>query len=164
MSNPKGKIASWMRTYFQEGMWNALNVTIGDTPIENTLFVAIEAWLYCHQMTMIMRRCGGQYGPPKQVFDKYPKVVFLFEPQAQIENYRVDFAFYQRGEQGVRTLIVECDGHDFHERTKEQAIADRSRDRRLQELGYTVYRFTGSEIYNDPIKCAEQLMAWVDEP
>jgi very-short-patch-repair endonuclease len=158
---PKDKIAGWMRSTFERWEWAVLRMTIGDTPIENTLYVAVEAWLCCHQLTPIMHRCGGQYGAPTQVFDKHPKAVFLFETQAQIENYRVDFAFYQRG---TKTLIVECDGHDFHERTKEQAIADRSRDRRLQELGYTVYRFTGSEIYNDPMKCAEQIMAWVDEP
>lgn len=165
MSAPKEKIAQWMQAQFNEAKWTVLGITIGDTPIENALFVAVEAWLFSHWRPCIMRRCGGQYGAPEQVFDKWPKTVFLFETQAQIENYRVDFAFYQRGEQGeVRTLIVECDGHDFHERTKEQAIADRSRDRRLQELGYTVYRFTGSEIYNDPMKCAEQIMSWVDEP
>jgi very-short-patch-repair endonuclease len=152
-----------MQAQFESEVWALLNMTIGDTPIENALFVAVEAWLYCHQMTDLFRRCGGNYGTPEQVFDKYPKAHLLYAPQAQIEAYRVDFAFYQREEMGgTRALIVECDGHDFHERTKEQALADRSRDRRLQELGYTVYRFTGSEIYTDPMKCAEQILRWAD--
>lgn len=51
------------------------------------------------------------------------------------------------------SLVVECDGHDFHEKTKEQAKRDKSRDRDLQAAGITVLRFTGSEIYNDINQC-----------
>lgn len=75
------------------------------------------------------------------------------EPQATVENYRVDFLICAFG---VR-LVVECDGHSFHERTKEQAWADRRRDRRLQELGFLVFRFTGSEIHRSPLECAAQV-------
>ena len=59
-----------------------------------------------------------------------------------------------------RTVIAECDGHDFHERTKEQAARDRSRDRRASLSGFVVLRFTGSELWKDPLGCAEQVMAW----
>lgn len=47
--------------------------------------------------------------------------------------------------------IIECDGHDFHERTKEQAARDRDRDRPVQEMGWRIMRFTGSELYREPI-------------
>jgi very-short-patch-repair endonuclease len=60
-------------------------------------------------------------------------------------------------------IVVECDGHDFHERTKEQAARDRSRDRRLQAAGHHVLRFTGSEIYRDPMKCAEEVLDRANE-
>ena len=33
---------------------------------------------------------------------------------------------------------MECDGHDFHERTKEQASSDKKRDRSLQAAGFLV--------------------------
>jgi very-short-patch-repair endonuclease len=52
---------------------------------------------------------------------------------------------------------VECDGHDFHERTKEQAQRDKSRDRYLQANGWRVLRFTGSEIHRTPEKCADEI-------
>jgi very-short-patch-repair endonuclease len=55
-------------------------------------------------------------------------------------------------------LIVECDGHDFHEKTKEQVKKDKSRDRILQSVGYTVFHFTGSEIYNDCFGCTKQCL------
>lgn len=53
-------------------------------------------------------------------------------------------------------LVVECDGHDFHEKTKKQAAADKARDRALLTEGYTVLRFTGSEIWADADKCANE--------
>ena len=54
-------------------------------------------------------------------------------------------------------LLVEVDGHDFHERTKQQASYDRRRDRELTLEGFRVIRFTGSEVYNHPYECAEDI-------
>lgn len=50
-------------------------------------------------------------------------------------------------------IVVECDGHDFHERTKEQAARDRSRDRALTRSGIQFLRFTGREIYRSSYDC-----------
>lgn len=58
--------------------------------------------------------------------------------------------------------IVECDGHDFHERTKEQAQRDRARDRAFQAAGIPVFRFTGSEIYASPTKCAREVKRFLN--
>lgn len=55
-------------------------------------------------------------------------------------------------------LLVECDGHDYHDRTKEQASRDRERDRRLTSGGYTVFRFTGSDIHNRPAATAGEIL------
>lgn len=86
------------------------------------------------------------------------------ETQAPLLDWLVDFSFTVVSEDGVVSqLAVECDGHDFHERTKEQAARDRSRDRRLQSAGYEVYRFTGSEIYRSPLGCARQIFAWAEK-
>jgi len=60
-------------------------------------------------------------------------------------------------------LIVECDGHDYHERTKEQAKRDREKDRVLQSIGYPIFRFTGSEIYNDVFSCCKQCLKYLSE-
>jgi hypothetical protein len=54
-------------------------------------------------------------------------------------------------------LVVELDGHEFHERTKEQARRDRSRDRHLAALGFTVFRFTGSEVHRNPYRVADEV-------
>jgi very-short-patch-repair endonuclease len=73
--------------------------------------------------------------------------IFIF-PQEYIENYRVDFLI-KFPEHKERQIIIECDGHDFHEKTKEQARHDKERDRYFVSNGYEVYHYTGSEIYND---------------
>jgi very-short-patch-repair endonuclease len=58
-------------------------------------------------------------------------------------------------------LVVECDGHEFHERTKEQAAHDRSRDRAMLAAGYTVMRFTGTEIHADVLRCFNEIINFI---
>lgn len=50
------------------------------------------------------------------------------------------------------SMAIECDGHDFHEKTKHQAARDKKRDREIIATGLSVTRFAGSEIWADPIK------------
>ncbi len=67
-------------------------------------------------------------------------------------SYTLDFAIEGPGVK----VAVECDGHDYHERTKDQAAHDKSRDRWLTENGWRVLRFTGSEIHKDACRCAKE--------
>jgi very-short-patch-repair endonuclease len=83
---------------------------------------------------------------------------FALFPEFPIGKYRADFAFI--GYAG--RLALECDGHDFHERTKEQAAHDRKRDRWMLSQGWTVLRFTGSEIHKSPRGCAVETFAALD--
>jgi very-short-patch-repair endonuclease len=83
----------------------------------------------------------------------------LIAPQFEIDQYRVDFCILFQGPNAGECfhIIVECDRHDFHEKTKKQAMRDKKRDRHLQAYGFKVFRFTGSEIWNDPHLCAEEV-------
>lgn len=89
--------------------------------------------------------------------------------QHKIDKYIADFVFlyifYDTLSDQIEDIkvVVECDGHDFHEKTKEQAQHDKERDRRFIELGYIVLRFTGSEIYKDPFKCAAEPVNLIDK-
>lgn len=71
---------------------------------------------------------------------------------------RIDFVLTPYNGLGPWKLAIEADGHEFHERTKQQAAADRERDRRLVRCGYTIIRFTGSEIHADPCGCAHEII------
>ncbi len=86
-----------------------------------------------------------------------------FWPQTALGNYRVDFAvFLVTNEREIGRLVIECDGHDFHERTKVQARNDKSRDRYLVGDGFKVIRYAGSEIWRDPMRCAEEVLEIVE--
>lgn len=72
-------------------------------------------------------------------------------------TFRPDIQFRHAGAK----LAVELDGHDFHERTKEQAARDKGRDRLFQLHGWTVARFTGAEVYADAHRCVLTTMRMV---
>lgn len=102
--------------------------------------------------------------------------VLYIAPQCQVGNYTVDFLLkwkrvvlhssrqfiggqvreITQAQTRIVEVVVECDGHDFHERTAEQARRDRERDRNIQD-NYKILRFTGSEIWQDPVGCASQI-------
>lgn len=84
----------------------------------------------------------------------------LVFPQAHVDQYVVDFAILAsgRGEVSTVALGVECDGHDWHERTKQQASYDRARDRYLlSHRAMPIVRFTGSDIHRDANQCAVEV-------
>lgn len=78
-------------------------------------------------------------------------------PQAAIGRYRVDFLLSCHFWGRSQSFIVECDGHDYHERTKEQAAHDKARDRWFTSRGYKMLRFTGSEIWADATNCVAEI-------
>ena len=83
--------------------------------------------------------------------------------QTQTATYRADlFAFVTRSQLKPNPMrwgvtVIEVDGHEFHERTKEQAACDRRRDRDLVGEGMRVVRFTGSEVFGAPGACAKEI-------
>lgn len=84
--------------------------------------------------------------------------------QRKVGQYRIDFLLeYRITEPYIHNslLIVECDGHKFHEKTKQQAKKDKKRDRVLQSQGYVVFHFTGSEIFKKPLECAHQCINYL---
>lgn len=96
---------------------------------------------------------------------RYPLEGTGIFPQAQVGKYRADFLVVSKFacSPTVHHVVVECDGHDFHEKTKEQAARDKARDRDMATLGCHVLRFTGSEIYRDADRCAAQVSEFLHE-
>jgi very-short-patch-repair endonuclease len=82
----------------------------------------------------------------------------VIAPQHLIGRHTVDFGIvvhFVANEQ--IKIVVECDGHDFHEKTKEQAARDKSRQCDLEIAGWRVLRFTGSMIWRDHKWCADRV-------
>ena len=88
--------------------------------------------------------------------------VFIYQ-QAAVLNYRTDFLLGAMSSPDAKPhwVVVECDGHEFHERTPEQAEHDRARDRAMTAAGYHVFRFTGREIRRDARRCAREVMRYL---
>lgn len=85
--------------------------------------------------------------------------IIVVRPQVPVaEHYRADFLISYPFFGKQIAIIVETDGHEFHERTREQAARDRKRDRILQRAGYEVFRFTGSELRANARRCAGEVL------
>lgn len=116
-----------------------------ESPIERLLLMALDPVL-----NQRAARLGAEcIINPQQVFE------------TDRGEYRVDFhiAFISLPKAEhfkAADIVIECDGHDFHERTKQQAKNDKSRDRAIQAKGIPVLRFTGSEIWANPDACAKE--------
>lgn len=95
-------------------------------------------------------------------FNPYVDVVDV-EKQEEIQcgnkKYRADFlipVIYKNQEN--KCFVVECDGYEFHQKTKEQVEKDNIRMRTLQKEGYEVIRFSGTEVWHRPYKCAMEIL------
>jgi very-short-patch-repair endonuclease len=131
-------------------------------------FNDLTIWILNDEELPMYSSSGGGHGD----------MLLHVRPQLEIGHHRVDFAieltftetFHQlakmMGDEPPKylqehvsvKLAVECDGHAFHEKTPEQAKRDKSRDRDLLNNGFPVMRFTGAEIFADPLKCADQVV------
>lgn len=99
---------------------------------------------------------GWELMAPRRLFTD--DAMLRVKQQAPVGKYRADFLFSIKAESGeVKRLVVEVDGHNYHERTKEQAAHDKARDRWMTGAGHDVIRFTGSEVWANPFKCADEI-------
>lgn len=153
--------------------WLSSDERNGDTPIERLFYTALflavtdceQEWFTNVRIVPIEAFNTWKDGP-----DVDRQHIFVTR-QDHVAGWRSDFVVHvfadwsraeQPGPMGWNRLIVECDGHDFHERTKEQAARDRDRDRQAQLTGIEIFRFTGSELWRDPLGCADQVIAWAN--
>ncbi len=95
----------------------------------------------------------------------WPSWFLALLAQPDYGTYRADFSICTWVHEGQDyppfIVIVEVDGHDFHERTKEQAEYDKKRDRFMTGTGAQVFRFTGREISRDADACAYEVLEYV---
>lgn len=128
-----------------------------ESPIEKLLFWAILCELHWAGWGLSIGECAG-WAHLNHPVD--PNIACV-EPQAPIDRFHVDILVtLKEPHSDFKALLiaVECDGHEFHEKTKEQASHDKRRDRELQKSGLIVARFSGSDIWGDPFKCAREVI------
>ena len=100
-------------------------------------------------------------------FWKQIKITPQKEIETQNAKYRADFFIEclkseNPFDDSIYNLIVECDGHDFHKLTKKQVERDNERDYDLKKSGYDIIHFSGSQIYKNPWKCADEILIYLE--
>lgn len=126
-----------------EDFGSIFSVNRTESPIEKMLYIQMN-----HDILFLSHYDDMQIIPQQMIKrdDSYIRVDFLIKVKHSGEEINI---------------VVECDGHDFHEKTKEQAQKDKSRDRFLVSEGYYVFRFTGSEIYKNARIVSEEVSAFI---
>lgn len=129
-----------------------------ESPVEKMMLAAI--WCAAHDHVD-----DGVWIDDSEVTDSGAFENIIISPQHAIGEYRVDFLLTYLGydfdakphpKPLRRQLIVEVDGHDFHEKTKEQASRDKRRDRALQKAGFQVFRYSGADVWRDVMRHADE--------
>ena len=136
-----------------------------DSPIETALLdalreeseVCVDGLAFCEVRRPTLQQFINDL---RSAFADSYLVCGIVGSQVRVGNYRVDFLVSPHCDPGEtpRLIAIECDGHDFHEKTKVQAASDKSRDRHLLlRHGIRTIRFTGSEIWKNAHACADEI-------
>lgn len=122
-----------------------------DSPIEQIFFMALR--VQCQQMGIeFTTLVEPEFIKPGFHFTLY------ISPQKKIGNYKVDFHIKLKQGCGESELVVELDGHDFHDKDKRQRSYEKARDRYLLQQGFKVFHFTGSDVVKSPQHVAYEVM------
>lgn len=117
-----------------------------ESPIEQIFITAFELYIkFLNKENIFL---FSQH--PIKIDNKKYVVDFYFEEDPNVNPFNTD-----------KKIIIECDGHQFHQKTKEQVKKDNEREYDLKMAGYEIIRFSGSQIYNEPFKCAEDAYNYI---
>ncbi len=95
------------------------------------------------------------YGDMPMLLSKYhlcPQAEFYVDNHSNKKSRFDGFLWIPSGGRKSK-IFIECDGYEYHS-SKESFIHDRQRDRLVQSHGARIVRFSGSEIYADPLAVA----------
>lgn len=95
-------------------------------------------------------------------WDSYRIVIQPKFPDIEVngKKIRADLLIWKPSDEKFK-LVVECDGFKYHS-NKESFESDRMRDRRLKQKGYDVIRFSGGEIWRDPVAVSSELFDYLE--
>lgn len=136
-----GRTQSWISTIATESLQDE------GSHIEAPFRVAIEAVIQINLLEVDEVSAVGLHVKPQHPIGKYSADCLVY------------YGFWDGPLNGEKLIVVECDGHDFHERTKQQAAHDKARDRFMHKAGYQVFRHTGSELYKNPYDAAFEVVS-----
>jgi len=142
---------------FRAELWSRIRESVIKSPIEQALFIGIHTVAKSNFM---------DFSEPLSATEVSPGLSIT--PQKKIGPYYADFVveFYRRNDSGtnlLRSVVVECDGTAFHERTEKERRHEKLRDRYMQKMDLKVFRYTGKEILDNPYKVAKEIISYVSD-
>lgn len=135
---------------FYPDFWNDESIK---SPIEQIFITAFE--IYCKYNN----KENIYLFPQKEVICNKKRYYIDFEFEA--DDYLSHLILGEKIKNPNFKLAIECDGYEFHQKTKEQVQRDNEREYDLKMAGYEVLRFSGTQIYNKPLKCAEDTYNYI---
>ena len=153
----------------QEIWFHYCNLAIANKRLEDLMFIYICGLDYSKCKSPIEMLFNFAFDLVKfsegyMGYDLFPQ----HEIRCKTKTYYADFAFFANEIDGMMEiknpdfkLVIECDGHEFHEKTKEQVTRDNEREYDLKMEGFDVLRFSGSQIYKKPFLCAAQALEYI---
>lgn len=145
---------------FNHEMFNQINDVGISSPIEQLFFIALHAVAranLCDVDAEAYMDHAGNHCIGAGVHT---------QPQFKIGTYRVDFLIQHLGYGAMawaerEEVVVELDGHDFHDKDKRQRSYEKARERHIVKAGYKILRYTGSDVVADPYKVAYEVLETV---
>lgn len=134
---------------FDVSMSHFLNDLGIDSPIEQIFFIALR--LQCQEMEF-------DFKVNEDINNPGFRFTLSVLPQQKIGKYKVDFLIKIQQGTSRSELIVELDGHNFHDKDKHQRSYEKARDRFLLQHGYKVFHYTGSDVVKSPQHVAYEVM------
>lgn len=128
------------------------------TPIEQILYISIKLY-ELEQKNFSLAYIDYQY--PIYCNNKNYKADFFIDTITICEWDKNHQSKIPTDVELIKPIVIECDGYNFHN-SKQQMNNDYERENNLKIAGYDLIRFTGSQIYNDPMGCAKTIYDYVD--
>lgn len=156
--------ADWLAAKSKQSLIDEVRVTILEQPIHSPIEAVFYAW-----WEAIDRHEAG-HGDTLDGLELAPQVSvslpndFRCRPDFMVFPADIE-SWSEASDLGLQYqhIAVELDGHDFHERTKEQVTERNRRDRALQDAGWRVFHFSGSELVRDPERCVREVRVVAEE-
>jgi very-short-patch-repair endonuclease len=130
-----------------------------ESPVEAVGFLSLCTSLAMAGFPLAVTAAGESPQLPKLADRMTLAQVVLQEPA---DDYRIDIAVHFNCRVGrhiyCRDLAIECDGALFHN-TPAQRAHDDTKSAFLADLGFSVFRFTGTEIWNDAPERIRRIIA-----
>lgn len=127
-----------------------------ESPIEQMVICGLMA-VSAHSQFMFFAEYDSKLCKDLHFSHRPIGAVFCY-PQMSISKYRADFVIHAVTGEKDCPLVLELDGHQWHERSEQDRRKEKRRDRYMQSLGFRLARYTGSEAYGDPFEVAREAL------